>query len=304
MAASEFRYSGKMGASPLAIAVVTIPAVFILSLIYGHINVYNPLIYVNFLMTMGYGYLIAWIIGKVARLAKCRSPLSLALLSFLMGLWALYAVWAAWSFALINRSIPALTPTLLEVYSNPRFLWTFITLVNTSGWFTIHNSTPSGIVLWIVWAIEAGAIVGIITFYPVKMLKGWVFCEPCGVWCLQKPDLARFSDPSNPEHVRRLKDGDLTVLAELPPMRPGNSAHIRVSSQRCAKCSETETIMVTRYWYVRNEKGVNEEKTKELTPHILLGPESLHALQTAIAAKAVAEQIPTAAPTTPPPATQ
>lgn len=285
-----YKHSGKLGNGPWSIPIAAIPVTLLASVAYGYASVYMPCVgYLSIFLPIAYGALIAYVIARAGKAAKCRSDACLTIMGVLCGILALYAGWVSFLYALINRYSGGPTNvSLLQLFASPGAVWNMIVGLNTTGWFTIKGSTPTGILLWICWGIEALIIIGFTSLMPSHLLKKWVFCEPCDKWCTEKDDIARFGTPLPGDQTNRIKAGDLAVLAELPPYFGGKTPHIRLNNRRCDICGQTETVEIQRYWYEQTNKETNE-KSEAMTQHVLLDSDALASLQNALLAQAEAK---------------
>ena len=266
--------SGKLGNGLLLMPVAGALSATVLGVVYGYINNYNPLIYIQFFATLFYGAGVGYVLKKAIEWSKCRSVDATFLIGGTTGLFALYAAWAGFEYVLLNRSLSTgvTGPTLFQLFSSPRAVWNIAWGINETGWFTLfHSNTQlSGIILTLFWIVEAAIIVGITVIIPLGFVRGHVFCEDCSVWCKEKKDLARFGFARSPEVKQRLVDGDLTALVELPTEEVLlNQPYIRVDSQSCEQCKGTAAFSATEITPEKDKEGKWEEKEKELAGPML-----------------------------------
>lgn len=271
--ASAYTPSGKLGNGLLLMPLVGVVSAAVLGVVYGYVNVYNPLIYVQVLGTMFYAAGIGYPLLKAAEWSKCRSVGATVLISGVTGLIALYTAWVAFEHALIGRwGSSGTTPTLLQLFSSPSSVWDIAWSINDTGWFTLFRSKTnlSGIILTLFWIAEAAVVIGITVVIPLGFVRGRVFCEDCNVWCNERKDLARFGLTSNPEVKKRLAAGDLAALGELPTEEVLlHQPYIRVDSQRCEGCNATAAFSATEVKPEQNKEGKWEDKTEELAGPLL-----------------------------------
>jgi len=283
--ATEYKHSGAMGNALWSVPVFAVPATLVAALVYGYVCVYNPSEKLAVFLAIGYGALIAYLVSRAGKSAKCRSTMCMNAMGFAFGLFALYASWVCFIYALLNRfGNGGPIPTLVGLFFSPDEVWNIMQDIGKSGWFSLSGSMFNGTLLWISWGIEALTILGFSTFMPAFLMGDWVFCEPCNKWCAEKGDIARFGTPEPGAQMDRVKAGDLTVLGELPPDAGGQTPHIRLNNRRCESCGQTDAVEIKRYWYVQTNKGPNE-KSEVLRSNMLLDEKDLNELQAALAAK-------------------
>ncbi len=282
-----YTHSGKMGNGPWSIPIAAVPVTLLASIAYGYACLYNPFVKLGVFITIGFGILIAYIVARAGKSAKCRSGACLMLMGLLCGVIAVYASWVVYLYGLMNRyGSGAANVSLFQLFLSPADVWTIVETINSRG-FKLNGSTLSGLTLWLAWGTEALILIGFATAMPTTYMKSWVFCEPCNRWCAEKDDIARFGAPLSGDQTEKLKAGDLTVLANLQPYAGGNTPHIRLNNRRCDTCGQTETVAIQRYWY-EEVKGKSNEKSEVLTQHILLDADALTSLQNALVAQAEA----------------
>lgn len=165
----------------LLVSVIAFP---ILGLIYAYFIWYIPFIYINFFITIGFGFLIGFFISIIViKKGKVRNPL----LGFIIGLagafLALYFHWAIWIDLVINAGesygsnrigITVSNIQFLQVFSlifRPDLVFEYINQVNGYGTWGIRGATVSGTFLWIIWAIEFIIVVAISGFLPYLEAK-------------------------------------------------------------------------------------------------------------------------------------
>jgi len=294
--------SGKLGNGLLLMPIAGVASAAVLGIVYGYINNYNPLIYVQFFVTLFYGAGVGYALSKAVEWSKCRSAGATFAISAATGLFALYAAWVGFEYALINRSLsPGETgPTLFELFSSPRAVWNIAWEINETGWFTLFRSKThlSGIVLTLLWVVEAAIIVGVTVFIPLGFVREHVFCEDCNVWCTEKKDLARFGPPRSSGVRQRLTDGDLTALGELSAEKILlHQPYIRVDSQRCEQCNSTAAFTAKEITPEQDKEGKWSDKEKELAGPVLYTDDDMVQLAEILGRKkAPATSIPQLAP--------
>ena len=279
---TKYEHSGNSGHGFMVIPLVAIPATLLLSVVYGYVCVYNPFAgKISFLIPVGYGIAIGYCILRAVILSKCRNKNAVYAISIGMGVFALYCGWAAFIYALIGRSGGAGGPTLAQVYLSPVALWNIALAINNTGWYSVFGGTPSGIILWIFWVLEAGIIIVCTVLLPLTTLQK-VFCETCDNWCDEKEDIARFEVSPDRKLMDRVKGGDLLALAELRMSPAGSRLFLRVDSQRCKSCQDTATFAVKKVSMQPNKEGKLEASAEDICDPMVLTPDALQQFQQAL----------------------
>ncbi|EIW94093.1 hypothetical protein HMPREF1321_0403 [Capnocytophaga sp. oral taxon 412 str. F0487] len=144
----------------------------ILATIYAYLIWYIPIIYLNFLVTFGFGFAIAFTVGYlVVRLGKVRNYGLAILFALIASLVAYYLQWVVWADLAINTSevygnkqigvavSNVQIEQLLYLLGHPSDLFGLIGLINEEGTWAIKGNTVSGVFLTIIWVIEFLVIV-------------------------------------------------------------------------------------------------------------------------------------------------
>ena len=283
--ASVYKPSGESGNAMVLVPMFAIPLSLIMGIVYAYISVYNPLIgVISFLLPLGFGALFGLGLTKAVSLAKCRNPRLVLLTCGAATVFVMYCVWASFIYVFLDH-INAPVP-LTTVFLGPAGIFNTMSLIAVNGWYTVKGTTPSGIVLWLFWVCEAGMIAYLAVTMPLNHVKETLFCEDCNDWCAAKKDLARYLPTGETAKNNRIKDGDLTVLAELTPATKTAPLYMRLDSQRCGKCSRTSTFQLSQISITKDKNGKPQEKVEKLTELVILTPESLTKLQDALVKQA------------------
>lgn len=146
-------------------------AAAVLALVYIFAVWYIPFIYINFLICAGFGLVLGAVLMQLVRAGKLRRPKGVAALAALVGLAAVYLEWAAYLTLQFHSTTTGTGPdadtstsfsagTFASVQAQPGAMWAAMTELNQTGTWTLKGTTPSGIFLWLIWAVEAAIIVG------------------------------------------------------------------------------------------------------------------------------------------------
>lgn len=190
-----YKPSGKFSPSfILFFLLVSLIAFPLLGLIYAYCIWYIPFIYINFFITLGFGFLVALCVNKVViRKGKVRNPILALFIGFFAGIVALYFHWSVWIDLVINAGesygserigVTVSNIEFLQVFSlifQPSMVFEYIGMVNEFGTWGIRGATVSGAFLWVIWAIEFVIVVGVSSFLPYLESKK-PFSESTNSW--------------------------------------------------------------------------------------------------------------------------
>jgi hypothetical protein len=265
--AHTYTPSGKF--SPLALLYTPLfglPVGALAAAVYAYVILYLPIVgYVSFLLTMGLGWLTATAVTMALQKGKVRNQGVGTALGLGIGLFTLYFQWVTWIYALVHRNDGELG--FLPLLLNPSGLWEAITIVNSKGAWTMHGATPTGGVLWALWAVEAAIILG----FPLVAAWGVArapFCEACRTWCEEKKGLFHTEVADKEEVVSRLAIKDLTWFAALGPAR-SNDSWLRLDFHECG-CRHTATLSAVHVTATVKD-GKRELKDSPWLEHVLVG---------------------------------
>jgi hypothetical protein len=229
---------------------------------YSYAMVYIPIIYLNFLGTFCFGFVIGYLVKQSARAGRIRNRVVPAAIGFVSGLAGVYFAWGA--DLLARQGAPGNLGFLAAF--RPQILWSYIQWFYENGQWGIGqhaNNNVSGIPLALVWVAEFGVIVGLATAIPWGEMRKWVFCENCGWWATTESNLNCYSAVDADKNAERLKQEDLSVLRELAPARPTDLMHLRLHVTTCETCDESNYLDLDQVTVTIDKKG-NVKTTSKL----------------------------------------
>ncbi|MGE5193368.1 MAG: hypothetical protein ACM3U2_12815 [Deltaproteobacteria bacterium] len=230
--------------------------------VYSYAMVYIPIIYLNFLGTAGFGFIVGYLVKQSARAGKIRNRFVPAAVGFVSALAGLYFAWGA--DLLARQGVPGNLGFLAAF--NPEVLWDYMQWFYENGQWAIGQHARDnikGIPLAVVWIAEFGTIVGLATGIPWGEIRKWVFCENCGWWETIESNVNHFSAVDADTTAERLKQVDLTVLREMTPARPSDMMHLRLHLATCETCDESNYLDLDQVTVTVDKKG-NAKTTSKL----------------------------------------
>lgn len=232
--ANYYTPSGKI--SPLSLLYLVLACIIaypLLGLIYAYALWYIPIIYLNFIISIGFGFGVGAIAMLITVFGKIRNKTLSAVFGVISGLTALYLHWAVWVDLVINAGksygtdrigITVSNIKMIQVFAlatNPGYLFELIGKINEYGTWGIRGMTVSGVFLAIIWVIEFVLVIGISAIFPMSQaIKP--FCEEEGEW-FSEEDLPAFNFIEDvPKMVADLENGNTNVFENVIK---GDSAH-------------------------------------------------------------------------------
>jgi len=157
---------------------------FLLAIVYIALQWFIPIIYFNFLITLGLAYAIFYTVNFFHKSSKIRNVNVSVGTTLIVSCIAFYTQWAlfvalmfesdgtmgggAWVKSSFNFD------GFWFFLSHPDLLWEEIKLWNEYGTFSLKSSVVSGTFLWVLWAIEAAVIL----VWPAILMRGGRASKP------------------------------------------------------------------------------------------------------------------------------
>lgn len=155
----------------------------ILGYIYTIISIILPFVYLNFLITLGFGSCIGLICRILVRFSHNRSKKSRIMQAAIVGLLASYFQWTAYILYVFNGNIPSFSLYISNLYwivVPENFIYA-IQEINRIGSWSIFGITFKGFPLTFIWIVEfalilSGPLIATIrtkTYPYSELLKTW-----------------------------------------------------------------------------------------------------------------------------------
>lgn len=257
-----YRHSGKFNPAALAAALGVAAVVGIpLGLGYAYLLRWIPFIYVNFLLTFGYGFAFGWLTTRILKVGRVRNAAVAGLTSLGTGLIALYFEWSGHIHALVEGA-----PWILR----PDQILAVIPLLYEAGTWSIKSATVSGIPLAIVWLVEATIIVGIAALVPYSLIRDTPYSEKSRCWLDEEKKISTLELITDDAQVAAIKSGDLMPVIAARPKAEGAATFTRLVLKRAAAAKDFCTVRVQDVSVSIDSKGNVNEKTKDLTQDLIL----------------------------------
>src|SRR5262245_29920533 len=155
MTFEKYRHSGKFGAhGPLLNVLATAAVAFPLGLVYAYATTWLPFVYLNFLITVGYGALFGVMGTALMKRCRVRNNAVAAVGALASGLVVLYFIWSA-HVHVTYKGAP--------IFSGPGAILEAMRELYARGSWALKGTVVTGIPLAIVWASEALLLVGMTT---------------------------------------------------------------------------------------------------------------------------------------------
>jgi hypothetical protein len=145
----------------------------------------------------------------------------------------------------------------------------FLDLKKKVGW-KVKSSTVNGAMVWLVWLVEAGLVMG----FAVGITVGAVrepYCEKCNAWCV-KEGYAVWGVTGD-EAQPLIERGDVAALVGIAAGGTAGDTrgNLTMEIAHCPSCKESAYLTIVHKWSVMKGKQPQEKKRTLLTHATLLG---------------------------------
>jgi len=284
MDGAYYQHSGKYSISGALYALVVGSVIACsLAFVYAYIIVYSPLVYINLLVTLGFGALLGYACAKLLKQKKVRSDRVAVGIAFLVTTVAYYYSWVVWMWALFRRAdgeIPGF-PEFVGMLLQPWVVWDLMTRINAEGVWTIGRGSKdpvSGIALTIVWVIEAAIIYGLALFAAYGAMDEEPFCETCEEWAAKKERVVEAAAADPAEFKQRMEAKDFKYLESQGAPTEDTAEFQRIDVFSCPRCGGFHTLDSTQV-KIKIESGKRKEETTQTMHHLLLSSSEAEALR-------------------------
>lgn len=259
-----YRHSGKVPlASPLIVFCIGALGAAVLSGAYGYAMRYIPLVYFNFLITIGFGAIMAIILTMAGKGAKIRNDRFMMIIGLLIGLLARYLSLIVWIFAFSEQKYLVFSPA--KVFSVLQY-------AASTGLWSIRGWTPKTF-LWVIWAVESLIIVGI-PFLASGSLEP--FCEICGKWVTGTYEITHLQNVQNFDEIKsHMEKGDFSRLLELKPATPPLVVFLNIILSFCEGCNDNCYLSIVKTVISKDKKGKEKRDTTDLVKNLIIRKETL-----------------------------
>lgn len=242
----------------------------LLGWVYAYTLNWIPLIYASVLATILYGLAVGAAVAFGAKQGKMRNPLIATMVGGLVGLLAVYFAWVYDPMARFGE------------FEHPIWdletLWAYLQLGYQQGFWSIgDNGAPvTGVFLAAVWVAEAAIII----ICSAIVVRAWLgdlpFCEETAQWMTREKKVALLSltdDDQAEAKLKRLLEGDLTVLGQLYRATGDEPARLQLDLATCPECPTCRFLTVKLVQSVVNKKGEVSTQESNLLVNLLITEE-------------------------------
>ena len=157
--------------------------------------------------------------------------------------------------------------------ANPVTTWNEICFLAKNLIYTTSGTEISGMGLWILWGLEAFAIISATVLLSNIYIKKSVFCEACRCWTDDHKDKLTFEYLSENELKEKLMNQDMSFLDNFIEMAPGGDSFYRIDCRSCSKCKEFYTLSLFRITRTWSKEGQPSDKENYIMKNLFISKE-------------------------------
>src|SRR5688572_9549935 len=179
----------------------------------------------------------------VLRWTRVRTRATAYVIAVCAALVAWWGACVAWEYVVLRRL--GYSPPLVKLMLPP-ITWDVARMLNEVGTLSYRNKPLRGNVLWILWGVEAAAVLVVGIRFPPRWLSKQAVCEYCGGWCRYKEGFLSI-DYGDEDLLRAaLENKDLGALEELGPADMDAGRRFRLDLQSCPGCEHAHLLSAFR----------------------------------------------------------
>ena len=232
-----------------------------LGIIYGIGTGLCPFIYINALITWGYGTVLGITLGKVAKSMKFPNTTIGSMLTAGIGIFGTYTAWIGWIFYASNWEAIAWHPADVAAIMKQ--------LAAEGGW-SIFSFTPKGIVLYLIWLLEAGII---IFFTRSKYLESvsLPYCEHCQQWAEKFSVYLPLKQIQDGDSVRASLEAEgYQALDDLQIDAEATDQFGQASLFQCERCDNLNVLTLSNVKVTVDKEGNANTENEPVVANILV----------------------------------
>ncbi len=240
-----------------------------LGVIYAFTFYYIPFVYLNFLLALGFGCGVGWVVAWGARQGKIRNTPVTVALAVVAALVGIYAEWGSTLYALCP---PELLPQLwneagLETFLPHEIAGLMVDLFAEGSWGLSDGAMVKGWMLVLLWLIEAGSIVGLAAVTAHSQIANRPFCEPCGEWVTGEAPHLYVGEGTEPVWTE-VQAGSFDTLADTLRATGSEPTYVRLKLHACETCEDSNYLTITRCENTVDNKGNPKLVEKDLITNL------------------------------------
>ena len=274
-----YKPSGKIPVKGIFISLIMAFVItVILSIIYIALQWFIPFIYLNFFIAAGLGFGVGGGVFIAIGSGKIRNTKYECVLAVLCGLLAWYCQWALF-VSLMSEAEGSMGGGMWvrssfnlsgfwSVLTHPKVLFQAMLSLNDVGTFTLKQNTVSGMLLWVVWVIEALIIIGAPILFSISGRSTSPFSEQNDQWMEERDVEEKLKTVNDPDQmIKELNTGNLKSLKDFLPADDlsNDYATLRIYE---SPGDPVSYISLTNISHKADKKGELKKETKTVIEYL------------------------------------
>ncbi|MCI0359095.1 MAG: hypothetical protein L0211_11505 [Planctomycetaceae bacterium] len=228
----------------------------VLGIVYTFSFYYIPYVYLNFLLAMGFGAGVGWVVGWMAYQGRIRNTGVTVALAVVAALVGIYFEWGTTLYALAPAAeIPEYWKEAgLSTYLPHAIVAMMAHLYQEGSWGLTAGQMVKGWPLVMLWLVEAGVIVGLAATTAFAQIANKPFCEACNEWITGETPHFYQGNGSEPVWTE-VQNGNFDPLADTEQATGGEPIYMRIKLHVCETCTQSNYLTITRCENTIDDKG-------------------------------------------------
>ncbi len=282
-----YRPSGQMGVLTIPLVIVALIASFLTAYVYQLLLFWIPLIYVNFLLTAAFGFLVGLFGTLAIKFGHTRNILMGVAIAAIVGLGGLTGkyyfqfqddVTRSTDYILEEENLPEEKRAEIEQLLREEGFMAHIQFRVDEGWSIGRggNGMPiNGIFVYIIWLIEAGIVVGI-AYLMTSTAAGEPYSETLNQWASEEETIMRLPITSDAMvgQIRNAKSVEELLSIPIPKTYESNQIAIYKVNSIEGQELEDAYLTVVLETQTTNKKGEVEKSEENLVQYAVLSSEN------------------------------
>lgn len=241
-----YRPSGKIPfVGTAAMLLVGTLVALLVSFVYALISRYNPLIYIQFFVTLVFGIVLGVSVNMIGHSCKVRNRFFMTLIAMVIGCLGLYFAWVWYIYMVLDWDRDVLV-------FDPAVTFNVMQLFGQIGLWEMKGAKPTGWALYSFWIIEA--LIVLWMCYSTGSSMETPFCEFCNCWTEKKGAIPLVAD--DPVALQEaLEEEDYDIIPKLASAEIAPSDFYLAQCWACPKCQESGYLNVSKVTIVQGKEG-------------------------------------------------
>lgn len=266
-----YKHSGGIGAMAVPFALLFGGATAVIGgVLYQLLVSWIPFIYVNLVLTLGFGALLGALTGAGLKRGQLRNTVMATALCALVGAGAVGATHVV-SYENTLRKVSAETGEPTSELRQQLTFQQFLTLKAKVGWKLGRHSSGSplsGGFVYVIWGVEALVILGFTIYVGLSQVSD-PYCEACKAWTTEH----KLPERANGDVGAIKRDAAAGKLEDIVERKDQGGDLVAYTVHACPSCSDSSYLTVEKVTLKQKAKGQVERSTDAVLRHAALTPE-------------------------------